>query len=223
MKNIKIFSRLNLLFKEIVNLFFPCRCIICNTFATNNICNICLKKLPYKVKINYHLSDYTQIISLIEYSDQIKKILEYIKFTNDKNLAILLGTQIELLFKTIPFSEIDYWVAVPIHKKRLKKRGFNQTEVIFNEFLKKFNLSLTPLLIRSKNTPKLFKLTKYTRKNILENAFELNPVFNIKNKNIVILDDILTSGATLTEIAKLLKPAKNIYGFTFTYVPLKLK
>ena len=93
-----------------------------------------------------------------------------------------------------------------IHKKRLRKRGFNQAEKIADNLSKIINIPVIDCIGRRYNTRRLYKLGKEDRVNELKNAFIIkNNIMNLKNKNVLLVDDIFTTGSTVNEISKVLK------------------
>ncbi len=105
--------------------------------------------------------------------------------------------------------EFDFLIAVPLHKKRLKKRKFNQTILLAKNLHKLSpNLAFYPdFLIRKKHTKAQAELRKKEREKNLKSAFVINAKFlqQIKGKNILLIDDVTTTGATLENCAKVLK------------------
>ena len=99
---------------------------------------------------------------------------------------------------------VDFVVPVPLHAERLKERGFNQTELIFEEFLAKKNIPLKKILIRRVATPKLYKYGKEDRQKILKGVFAAIELVDLRGKKILIVDDIFTTGTTVSECAKVL-------------------
>jgi ComF family protein len=96
----------------------------------------------------------------------------------------------------------DFIVPVPIHKVKKRERGYNQSDFIakgVQQIIEK--PILTDLLIRKKYTISQTLLSSSERKNNLENAFELNKKFNISGKNILLIDDVLTTGSTVNHCA----------------------
>ncbi|MGL5693249.1 MAG: ComF family protein, partial [Peptostreptococcaceae bacterium] len=92
------------------------------------------------------------------------------------------------------------------HKKRLKNRGFNQCEKIANYLSLKMGKSIIDCLYRKENTKRLYNLTRKQRQSELKNAFDVkNNIGLVKNKNILLIDDIFTTGSTVNEISKILK------------------
>lgn len=97
-------------------------------------------------------------------------------------------------------------IPVPLHKKRFHWRGFNQTEIIAKIISSNFNLSNSYKLKRIINKKPQAKLNEQNRKNNIKNCYAWTGN-NLKNKNIILLDDVVTTGSTLNECARILKNA----------------
>ena len=111
--------------------------------------------------------------------------------------------------------ECDVIIPVPLHATRLYERGFNQAEVLCEEISKKYERQYrNDLLFRIKDTPHQTGLNRDNRLLNLSNAFKITDIKKIKNKRILIIDDIFTTGSTLDEVAfTLLKAgAKSVSG-----------
>ena len=102
--------------------------------------------------------------------------------------------------------KFDYILFVPLHKKRLRQRGFNQAEKIAMDLSKIVDIPTVDNISRKYNTKRLYKLGKEERINELKNAFMIkNNIIDLKNKNVLLVDDIFTTGSTVNEISKILK------------------
>ena len=159
-------------------------------------------------------------ISTLEYNEETKSIIFGLKYRNktflSKNIA-------EMMYDSLVKNHIDILkrgdiiTFVPISKNRLKKRGFNQAEKICKYLLDNLKrdesfkdigeLKLLDCLERNADTKKLSELKAKNRKNELKGVFSVKDEYkdDIKNKNIILVDDIFTTGATVNEITKVLK------------------
>jgi ComF family protein len=112
-------------------------------------------------------------------------------------------------------------VPIPLSSSKLRKRGYNQAEILAKELSKKLNLSVKNLLERTRETKTQVGLTNLQRKLNVKDAFILNSSFitnhsSLKNVNIFLVDDVATTGSTLLEAAKVLKRggAAKVFGLT---------
>lgn len=100
----------------------------------------------------------------------------------------------------------DFIIPVPMHKDKLKKRKYNQAKLLADEVAKLTNLPVEDnLLVKVKNTESQTKLARKERFKNMKDVFEITDKRKVKNKNILIVDDILTTGATTESMAKLLR------------------
>lgn len=232
--------------KVILDYIYPknINCIICDNpiKATNtySLCKDCFNELHFilygcgkcgKPIINHNLereslSDcsycynknfyFDRAISCIEYNVVSKNLILDFKYKNKtylcKYIAQIMKEKLE-----IENLDIDYILFVPLHKKRLKKRGFNQSEKIANELSNLTKIPVVDCISRVKNTKKLYSLSKNQRQKELKNGFGVKNNINlIKNKKVILIDDIFTTGSTANEISKVLKLCcvSNIYILT---------
>lgn len=210
--------------------FFPPVCPICKeiTEEYNTVCDKCIEKilsskevfrLDYKKEPAKFLE---KVFCIMKYREGVREYLLNLKFNNDKSVVPVLKKLLDMAASNKDLknflSEIDIATFVPLHEERLKERGYNQCDLIFRDFLISQNLPVQDLLIRSKNTEKLFDLNANERKSMMKDAFSAVENIDVKGKNILIADDIYTTGATTSECAKVLKNlgAKNIYVLAFS-------
>ncbi len=137
-----------------------------------------------------------------------KVILDY-KF-NDK--SFLYKTIVNFLLKNENFFAIlnsyDTIIPVPISPKRMKERGYNQSALIANEIAKMLNLEYNnKCLLKTKNIIEQSKLNKEQRQENIQGAYKLYNSQILKNKKILLVDDIYTTGSTVNECSKILKQA----------------
>ena len=198
--------------KFILATLFPIQCLACGSEG-KFICPSCLEQIP----LNSEPSAATNYENPL-----IKKAIHHYKYNFVQELSIPLGA---LMAK-----KLNSWgqspnlgaapkncilVPVPLHKKRLRWRGFNQSELLAQEISKQLNIPVaSDILIRTKNTQPQAKIENPAqRKANLQNAFALRHwgqslPRGLSPITIILVDDIATTGATLQECAKALAPLK---------------
>jgi len=140
----------------------------------------------------------------------VKKAIRNFKFLLVKSLheqlARLIIKQIEQ--NSIP-CKIEFVIPVPLHKKRLKWRGFNQAELLGNKIAEHLDIHIrTDILVRTKNTKAQSKIHDHeTRNENISEAFVCVKPDAVKQKNILLIDDVCSTGSTLNECAGVLKNA----------------
>jgi len=151
----------------------------------------------------------------LNYEDSGKKLVHAIKFKDRPHLGIWVGQQIgEAIAQSDWIKDVDFIIPVPLHPKRLAERGYNQSEKIAAGILEALsqNISEAPLLasqilVRSRDTPHQIGQGREERLSNLTGAFTVDQIETIQNKTILLVDDVLTTGATLAETAATLLEA----------------
>ena len=204
---------------------FTSLCLICNDISLEylSLCQACLDELPQNLhyctqcglKIEGEASKicgacqqkppfYDSIIAAYRYEYAIKHLITEFKFYKKLRNADLLG---KLLAKHINKQQLpEYLIPVPMHRKRLTQRGFNQAMELCHVLSKELNIPiLSNAIIKKKATEAQANLTAKQRRQNLKGSFAINEVINAQH--IAIVDDVMTTGATMNELAKLLKKA----------------
>ena len=188
-------------------------CAFCGKIDKNYLCENCRKNLQKlgKVHIDRYKNKYfDEHIYMFRYEKYIReKILNY-KF-NDKPYYYKTFTNIFITNKKMCdiLKSYDIIIPVPIHNKRRKQRGYNQTELIAKELAKEIlNLEYMNILTKNKNVKPQSLLNKEQRIENAKNVYGVIKNIDIENKKILIFDDIYTTGATANECAKVLRNKK---------------
>ena len=213
--------------QDFLSLIYPRNCVACGNSLfkhEDQVCNYCYTNLP---KTNFHKQPRNPVdvlfygrtplliassFYLFQKKGSIQKILHAIKYKSNKDLAVLVGKWYAEDLKTDPvISKSDYIIPVPLHSKKFKMRGFNQSE----EFAKGLSEGLkTPLntsvLKRKEFTETQTKKNKYERWENVEDVFELITPEMFKNKHVVLVDDVITTGATIEACCQLLQQIEGI-------------
>lgn len=231
-----------------INLILPPRCIQCGKILSeyNGLCSECFNKIdfisePYCYICGHPFSDTAntkfgikQICgncakerkhlvkmqrSAFVYDDNSKNLIIDFKFHDHTSSAEVLANMLFVAGKDIWAENPDFLIPVPMHKKRLLKRRYNQAALLCKYLSRK---SLVPTdyfsLMRTQNTVPQVSLTGIKRRKNLKNAFTVKRAEKLNNKSVVLVDDVKTTGSTLRECAKALQKAgvKNIYTLTLS-------
>ena len=207
----KILGAWNFLSETLMYIIFPPLCPVCREIVDErgDICPACLEKILRKDFNHDSPAPIEKVMRITKYRGGTRNLLRSLKFDNSLKSLPALKKILESVSTDPKVTEflkgVDMAVFVPLHEERLKQRGYNQTELIFSEWLATMKVPAENILLRTKKTPRLFNLTPAERKKILQDAFEVVDGANVAGKNILIVDDIYTTGATVTECAKALK------------------
>lgn len=151
---------------------------------------------------------FDRAISCIEYCDKSKVLVLSLKYYGNTYMSRYIA---QVMRDKLEFEQLsaDYIIPVPLHKKRMRIRGFNQAEKIASYLSECTNIPIIDCVKRNRNTKRLYALNKFQREKELKNAFEVKEDSEeIIGKRIILVDDIFTTGTTVNEISKKLK----IYG-----------
>ena len=185
-----------------------CRNCLSNLTQPRHSCHICLVPLERQAgNICIPCSagvPFDQVVALARYTPPLSDLICRLKYHNHIYLAKVLGTLLANHIKKHQRTLPELLVAVPLHKQRIKQRGFNQAVEIARTVSAELNLKTDYRCIeKSKITPLQTTLNSHQRRNNLKGAFRLRkPAYA---KSIALLDDVMTTGATVSEIASLLK------------------
>lgn len=164
----------------------------------NNICLECEKRIPI----------FESVTTVGIYNGLLKNAIYNLKYDGVQKIAKPLGKFLaEKIKEELDYKEIDLVTSIPISKEKLKKRKFNQAELLAWEVAKNLVLPYKEILEREKDTEAQHSLGKKERSENLKDAFVVSRKTNIKAKNLLIIDDIFTTGATIQETSAILKKA----------------
>jgi len=207
-------SKLSKLLKDFISLFYPEICITCGEGLAEKeefICTSCFYKLP---KTDYHNNPdnllykafygRVEVLAAAAYcyytkGSSVQDLVHEIKYKGKQDLGICFGKWYGLELKKNPhFSEIDFIVPVPLHPKKLKRRGYNQSACFAEGLSEAMNIPVLPnALIRLKDTETQTNKSRFSRWENVKDVFVAENKEQLRNKRILIVDDIITTGATM--------------------------
>lgn len=197
--------------EKILDLIYPPVCGMCGEICKSGICEKCDENLKQRIKfskIKYNNKEFNELVYFCKYEGDLReKILSY-KFNNKAYLykffsEIIIKNEKEYSF----FEKYDIIIPVPIHRKRKLTRGYNQTELIARNIAKKHKeLKYMNVLYKQKHTIPQSSLNKKQREENVKNSYQIRDI-SLANKNVILFDDIYTTGATANECSRLLRQA----------------
>ncbi|MBN2166373.1 MAG: ComF family protein [Marinilabiliaceae bacterium] len=223
-KNINIIKEVS---TALFDLFFPLHCTFCNNELIGNengICRQCEAELPqtyYDVLKNNPIeqmfwgrANITKATSLFFYrkGEKMQQLLKKIKYHNYKNLANVAG---QMMGKRLVYSgfsnNIDLIIPVPLHQKKLEKRGYNQSLLLAEGISKITNIPVAnQVAIRITETDTQTKKSRFERYSNMKNVFQLIQKNALHNKSVLLVDDVITTGSTIESLASCIeKEAQN--------------
>ena len=204
---------------NILKAFSQKYCVLCGAHCSGDLCNPCRSQLP-QIPINHcqicllpvntarvcgaclaNPPVYTRIIAALHYTFPVDVLIHSLKYRENLVMAPILAN---FLIEKIGISDLpDLIIPMPLHVMRLRERGFNQSVEIGRTISKKLNIEMLPdSCARVRNTPFQAGLPWKEREKNIRNAFVCKT--DLSGKHVAILDDVMTSGATINEMAKIL-------------------
>ena len=201
------------MFEKILNLIFPNVCGFCDKINNNNLCKNCeLMLSKYEINcIKYCAKEkyFDYLFCALKYENIVReKIIQY-KFNEKSYLHKTFAKIIIKNKKIYGFLKLyDIIITVPMFKNKKAVRGYNQSELIAKEIGTQLGLAFEKdVLIKIKNTQVQSTLNKTQRVENIKDAFTIKDNTRVKNKKVVLIDDIYTTGSTVNECSKVLKKA----------------
>ena len=198
-----------------IDIMFPQVCSVCGKLNKEGLSVKC-KKMLEKLAIfqitkeNLQENYFQELISIFPYEGIVRQLLLAYKF-NEKSYMYVCFVNFILKNKKIfeKLQSYDTIIPVPISKKRMKERGYNQSLLIAKKLSKNLKVQLqTQCLLKNRNIIEQSKLNKQQRKENIKNVYELRNGKILSNKRILLIDDIYTTGSTVNECAKVIYQAK---------------
>lgn len=191
--------------------FYPERCPYCERLIKSGAiaCKRCQEKINALQKPIIRGAHGYRCVSSFFYGGSVRRMILRVKYHERiqflSQVAVILEKDIRAVY---PDADFDIITFVPMHKTDLGERGYNQSEILAKHLAKRMQIPCAETLLKIKHTKKQQKCTYHERKNNLRGAFKPADKSMIEGRNILIIDDIITTGSTLYECCKTLNKAK---------------
>jgi ComF family protein len=194
-----------------LSILFPQRCPVCRQWADNRgWCLQCLSATAQARQIAlplHKLAWLDEVLVVCEYTGAVQRLIRDMKFRRLTRQAAKLGQLLAHAVAPGRYRDIAMVVPVPLHADRRRERGFNQTALIFEPWAAKRGMVWQDVLARTRPTRPQWELTLTERRQNIKGAFVVTRPELITGKQILLVDDIFTSGVTMDECARVLKRA----------------
>lgn len=212
---------------NLFNLFYPNNCVCCHQNLLDQekiICIDCRIDLPFVDNGDFKSNQLTQTLegrvliengaSFLYYhpTGKVKQLMHQLKYKNNQEVGTFLGNWFAYtLLESKKFTRIDYIIPVPLHQKKLRKRGYNQLTKLGESFSRVLQIPfLEDVLTRNSANKTQTGKKRLERFTNVDTKFSLSKANIINNKHLLLIDDVITTGATLEACSKELLKADNV-------------
>jgi ComF family protein len=207
-------------FNGILNFFYPPFCSICHSPLSNPqqlVCMDCWSSMPFYGEFHLKFPAVKKFLRTVEVAilgadenlEPLSRIIHDFKYERRVAHSQGIASRMGLILLNYPWlRQIDIIVPVPLHSSRLKSRGYNQSQLLADHLGNTFGLPVvSEVLIRIRPTLSQTKLNQQQRLENVAGAFQAYHLDLLKDKQVLLVDDVITTGATLNECAKTLLKA----------------
>lgn len=202
---------------DFFSLLFPPLCLGCNRSLYKHeifLCSYCWYSLPVT---NFHLDEENaaakqlwgrvkleRTASYLYFAKEsiVQRIMHHLKYFSRAEIGVVLGERYGLLLKESDFNTVNIIMPVPLHPKKLKKRGYNQSESFARGLSTSMRIPLdVENMVRHTLTESQTTKKRYERYENMRSIFKINDPERLKGQHVLLVDDVLTTGATIEACA----------------------
>ncbi len=196
------------------DLSFPPRCPFCGELSGKDgqYCAECQKGLPlchvYTLTPNTKRPDLFCLRAPYYYTGSARRAAKALKFYNHRSAAEQFARAMADMEQVSGLAQADFVTAIPLSRRRLRRRGFNQSEMIARQYALFKGMTYLETLEKHKDTPKQsLQISAKARAANVKGCYRVLEPDAVRNKTVVLIDDVYTTGATMRECAKMLRQA----------------
>lgn len=198
---------------DFIRLFFPRNCIVCGTPLVDGeeeLCTACLFSLPevHTANSNENLVErrlrgrvpvqHATALLVFQRKNSTQTILHQIKYSSNQKLAHIMGRQLGLhIARSGQFDDVDIIVPVPLHRRKERRRGYNQSLLLCRGLAQTFERPIADgILVRTRHTESQTHKNRIERLENMKGVFAVTDPKALQGKHILLVDDVITTGAT---------------------------
>ena len=211
---------------SILHILYPQFCVKCNSSFINNkqlMCNKCLQQMPLTNFETINNNDIDKLfwgklkvahafaLGYFNRAGIFQHLVHQLKYNGNKDAGLILGNLMgEAILNSVFYANINLIIPLPLHPAKLAKRGFNQAEIIAQGIAQKCNIPMqNNIVLRTVNTSTQTAKTRGERFENMRNVFLIKNAELLNNKHVLLVDDIITTGATLEACGAAILTAQN--------------
>lgn len=211
---------------NVLNLFFPPICLACDALLIDNertICTSCRHDLPLANFTDFEYNEVTKRLygrvllkyatALVWFSKKgmVQHLMHNLKYKGQEEIGKFMGSWLGYDLHNTPFASVDIVIPVPLHARRLRERGYNQVALFGRELASALHVEYNDhILVKTKATKTQVFKGRLMRWNSDDSLFSITDYNSLKHKHILLVDDIITTGATLESCAQALSKIEGI-------------
>ena len=193
---------------RISQILFPPKCVLCGKLLSEqetDLCRSCREKAPFFTKGKIRFSFVARWAAVWYYKDDVRLSLLRYKFLRRRNYAVSYGRMLAMKLQNSRLDDFDVLTWVPISALRRYRRGFDQVELLANAVAAELGISAVKVLKKIRHTPPQSRLKSAAQRRAnISGAYRVCDPDSVRGKRVLLLDDIITTGATISECARML-------------------